>query len=244
MTLFNKARTRILVGGAILMLLALSSCGGDSASAKPSSTNPQTTPSTEPIVEVDAMKAFREVLLRNSNYRDAESGEMLSIDQWFELGETVECEAQNYTVFDLDDDGTSEIILNMDVHKVKDYGTLILRYEEGTVVGYNLWARGFGDLKSDGTFVYSGGAFNHGVGKIDFSAFDPEIRHSIMEKVCYCESGGYEGENLKVSYYNDGAEITPDDFDLALKAQDEKEDVTWFDYTDDNVKALAEVDTV
>ena len=91
MTLFNKARTRILVGGAILMLLALSACGGDSASAKPSSANPQTTPSTEPIVEVDAMKAFREVLLRNSNYRDAESGEMLSIDQWFELGETVEC---------------------------------------------------------------------------------------------------------------------------------------------------------
>lgn len=108
------------------MLLTLSACGGDSASAKPSSTNPQTTPSTEPIVEVDAMKAFREVLLRNSNYRDAECGEMLSIDQWFELGETVECEAQNYTVFDLDDDGTSEIILNMDVRKVKDYGMLCI----------------------------------------------------------------------------------------------------------------------
>lgn len=182
MTLFSKARTRILVGGALLVFLTLSACGG-SASAEPS-TNPQDSPSTEPSVEVDAMKAFCEVLLRNSNYRDAESGEMLSIDQWFELGETVECEAQNYAVFDLDDDGTSEIILNMDVRKVKDYGTLILRYEEDTVVGYNLWARGFGDLKSDGTFVYSGGAFDHGVGKIDFSAFDPEVRHSIMEKVC------------------------------------------------------------
>lgn len=123
MTLFSKARTRILVGGALLVFLTLSACGG-SASAEPS-TNPQDSPSTEPIVEVDAMKAFREVLLRNSNYRDAECGEMLSIDQWFELGETVECEAQNYTVFDLDDDGTSEIILNMDVRKVKDYGNTV-----------------------------------------------------------------------------------------------------------------------
>ena len=124
--------------------------------------------------------------------------------------------------------------------KYPNFGSLILHYEDGQVVGYYLWSRAFGDLKTDNTFYTSSGAFDHGYSRIDFSAFDDTAdapNNTIIHPVCYCSSSAGYDENgeLIEKYYNDGIEITAEEFEQEQERQFAKEDVQWIEFTSDNI---------
>lgn len=197
----------------------------------------------------DAMATFRAMLLGYANYRlqgyydyndrfcyhDAESDLFLTIDQWYENMHILPAEVTSFALFDLDGDGLSEVILNMDVLKIKDFGSLILRYEDGAVKGYNFWPRAFGDLKVDGTFWFSNGAFDHGFAKMDFS----DSSHYWTKDVCYSKSTDYDEDgNFQICYYYDGNRITEEAFQQYIQTYDDTEDVTYMDFTRANIKAL------
>lgn len=195
----------------------------------------------------DAMAAFREVLLARDTYRiqgyyngssyycDVESGLFLTLDQWFEYNSVHSAEATSFALFDLDGDGLLEVILNMDVLRVKDAASLILRYEDGVVRGYHFAPRAFGDLKVDGTFWFSNGAFDHGFAKMDFS----DSSHYWTKDVCYSKSTDYDEDgNFQICYYYDGNRITEEAFQQYIQTYDDTEDVTYMDFTRANIKAL------
>lgn len=70
-----------------------------------------------------------------------------------------------YTFVDLDKDGQNELIIS----ELPDADTyLILHQFKDKIYGYSLCVRWFGSLKSDGTFLSSGGAFTHNYNTINF----------------------------------------------------------------------------
>lgn len=184
----------------------------------------------------DVMAAYRKVLLYDADYYGAESGTLLNINQWCELENVMSAEPKHFSILDLDGDGVPEIVLSMVVENVENYGSLILHYENGTVIGYNLWARAFQGLQADGTFSFSSSAFEYGLGCIDFSAFDQNVGNSIVKRICYCELDEDQSENLQTSYYNNGGLITSEEFDNVLQMQNEKETVTWIDFSEENIE--------
>lgn len=200
----------------------------------------ETTPQVNNEIIDMAMAAYRDVLLGKSNYFDAPTAENLNINQLYYIDSIFPATPTQFVLQHLDDDGLPEVIVQMDMNGIENFGSLILHYEDGQVVGYCLWRRAFGDLKTDNTFYTSSGAFDHGYSRIDFSAFDDTAdapNNTIIHPVCYCTSNAGYDENgeLIEKYYNDGVEITAEEFEREQERQFAKENVQWMEFTSDNV---------
>lgn len=74
-----------------------------------------------------------------------------------------------YTTVDLDQDNVPEIVLGITENEQFDYGFLVLRYENGSVVGYDFTYRQMINLKEEGTFGYSGGVADTGYARLIFT---------------------------------------------------------------------------
>lgn len=83
--------------------------------------------------------------------------------------DSVTVEPTKFTFLDLDGDGENEIVLWLQINGISDYGFEILHAQEGAVYGYTLPYRAFMDLKTDGTFSFSSGAADSGIGKLRFA---------------------------------------------------------------------------
>ena len=74
-----------------------------------------------------------------------------------------------YAVIDLDQDDAPEIVLGITENDQSDCGFLVLRYENGGVVGYDFTYRQMIDLKKDGTFGYLYGVADTGYARLNFT---------------------------------------------------------------------------
>ena len=107
----------------------------------------------------------------------------------------------------------------------------ILKYIDGEVYGYTLWYRAFVGLKTDGSFTYSGGASDSGVGTLVLQ----KDGYTVDSKT-YSESR-VEDNKVTVDYFVDGKATTETEFNDAFQKQLEKEDVSWLDLNAENVNS-------
>lgn len=147
--------------------------------------------------------------------------------------ESVTVKATQFALVDLDSDGEKEVVLLIQINGVSDYGFEILKVQAGTVYGYTLPYRSFMSLKTDGTFTFSGGAADSGVGKIIFWEGGYDI-----DKLCYSVSQYNSANALEVKFYADGAECSEEEYHSILAEQEEKPDATWYELTLDNINAV------
>ncbi|MBE6541134.1 MAG: hypothetical protein E7672_01660 [Ruminococcaceae bacterium] len=137
-----------------------------------------------------------------------------------------DCELKKYTIIDMNDDGTPEMVLWHNFGAYDPIGHLVLHIENGTVYSYGFSYRGLQDLKTDGSFHWSGGAGHHGTSKLDFSGDTCTETY-----LAYCENitdpqtpHCYIGENS----------VSREEFEGFYKIQDQKEDVVWIEWVEDN----------
>ena len=132
-----------------------------------------------------------------------------------------------FAVIDLDRDGVNELVVwpgidgDDSVEQVSVVGYLILRRQGDEVLGYQPGFRTFAYLKEDGTFHWSGSAFNWGYGVMRFTEDGFEV-----DDVTWCEVRDPE-ENR---YFVDRLRAEEEEFFAAVQAQDDKPDVQWYLY--------------
>ncbi len=144
--------------------------------------------------------------------------------------DSVTVSAEKFAVIDLDDDGEEEIVLWLQINKISDYGFEVLHVQDGEIYGYTLSYREFMNLKTDGTFMFSGGAADSGIGKMVFSG----VEYSINKQVY--SSSEYDAENeLTVQYFANEGSCSADEFDEAMDSQEQKADVKWYDLSEENI---------
>lgn len=114
----------------------------------------ETTPQVNNEIIDMAMAAYRDVLLGKSNYFDAPTAENLNINQLYDIDSIFPATPTQFVLQDLDNDGLPEVIVQIDMNNIENFGSLILHYEDGQVVGYYLWSRAFGDLKQTILFIH------------------------------------------------------------------------------------------
>lgn len=134
-----------------------------------------------------------------------------------------ELSVTKYSVIDLDGDGSSETVLWLERGANAYYGFLILHESGDTVYAYELTYRAFYELKEDGTFSFSAGVSDHGIGKIAFANDIYEIK-----SVAYCESE-YGGQN--VSYYIGNDAVSKESFEAFVIKHDQKQNAEWRELT-------------
>ena len=179
---------------------------------------------------------YRSILLGKSDFICTDLGnKSLNIS---EIGQVItddESDAVNavkFAVLDLDADGEDEIILWLQ-NGTYDCGFEILHAQSGEVYGYTLWYRAFMELKADGTFEFSGGAADSGIGKLNFS----ETGYSV-DGQAYSQSSYDANNELAVQYFIDHEPCSENEFYDRINAQEQKADAEWFDLSEDNVNAV------
>lgn len=194
---------------------------GDASTNKPSSQG--ATPSKSA-----ALSAYRAVLERKASFIDANDNQAKDIRQIPDFTTDVPMEITQFSVIDLDGDGIPEVIL-WEIVGGYDFGAMVLHYQSESVYGYELGLRGFKDVKTDGTFSYSSGAQDNGFGVLKFSG-----NTCSLDEITYCETGG----SSSTSYFVNHKPATADAYNAAVNKQNKKRDVTRYDMTDSNIKAM------
>ena len=155
-------------------------------------------------------------VLRGGTYRAAATGEDLLINQWTEGGTVFPARPRRYTLVDLDGDGHAEVVVQMDVVSTD---RLVLRWEDGAVVGYNFCLREMNQIWADGTFSFASSAFEFGVGRLSFGLVDRDSYNLVCE-VLRCEED---------ACYHEGEPVTQEEFDALMAAHDAQPLALWYE---------------
>ncbi|MCM1262899.1 MAG: hypothetical protein NC313_09270 [Butyrivibrio sp.] len=179
---------------------------------------------------------YKAVLLNNGDFISTDMQNkkinLTNIKEMVTDDESITVTATKFAVMDLDNDGQNEIILWIQINGISDYGFEILRYQEGAVYGYTLQYREFMDLKTDGTFIFSGGAADLGIGKLSFSG-----NGYVIDRLYYSESQYNSNNELEVRYIANGTLYSEEEFNNDMSHQGEKSNVKWYDLTLGNVES-------
>lgn len=102
--------------------------------------------------------------------------------------------------------------------------------------GYTLQYREFMNLKTDGTFTFSNGAADYGIGKMTFSSTEYSISNLV-----YSQSEYDSNNNLTVQYFVNNEPCSEDEFNDAINSQEQKTDVNWYDLSDENISVAFDI---
>ena len=125
-----------------------------------------------------------------------------------------------YAVIDLDQDDAPEIVLGITENEQSDCGFLVLRCENGGVVGYDFTYRQMIDLKKDGTFGYLYGVADTGYARLNFTDNSWEYI-----KICNVTETADT-----VMFFCNGQEVSKEAYWEAVAEQDSKEEAEWLEY--------------
>ena len=159
------------------------------------------------------------ILRGEDAFHDTATKQRAYLTDWLK---TNEMSVSKYSVIDLNGDGVPELVLWLNRGTNEHVGFLVLYDINNTVYAHLLYYREFSDLKEDGTFDFSSGVSNHGIGRIDFEGDTYTIR-----KLAYCESV----DNQNVSYFLENKSVTKQAFDAYENAQNSKTDAVWVEHT-------------
>ena len=117
-----------------------------------------------------------------------------------------------YTFVDFDKDGMDEMIINISV----DLGFyLVLHYEAEKVYGYEFVIRSLQSLKSDGSFIRSGGAMSTYYSCMTFDKQNVKIINTAIK----------DDNNQIYELY--GKQSSVEELDKYIANWNQKENVTW-----------------
>ncbi len=152
--------------------------------------------------------------VKNMGQEETEEGNQLSFPR--------------FAVLDADGDGRGEVVIQECIGDGQ-YGSLILDAQDGKVYGYELWLRAYMRLKTDGSFSFSSGAQDNGVGTLTLDK--GQLTYNTLGESRTQEDGS-------VAYSVDGQPSDDDGFQTVWNAYDQKEDVRWYDWTAENLDAV------
>ena len=135
-----------------------------------------------------------------------------------QLADTVKI--TKYAIIDLDQDNVPEIVLGITENEQSDFGFLVLRYENDSVVGYDFTYRQMIDLKKDGTFGYLGGVADTGYARLNFTGNSWEYI-----KICNVTETADT-----VMFFCNGQAVSEEAYWETVAEQDSKEEVEWLTY--------------
>lgn len=218
------------------------SVAASSAPALPSQIPAESTPAIEsapaqlePSTE-NSENGFQSVLQGNTPFFSSDIAQNLNINELnraVSSDNSITTKAIKFAVVDLDNDGTSEVVLWLQVNENDAFGFEILRQQGNQFYGYTLAYRAFMDLKQDGTFSFSSGAADSGFGSIAFS----DHAYTISE-ITYSQSAYNASNELIISYFVRGQSASESEYLSAIQQQSEKQNVSWYDFTSENIRSI------
>lgn len=156
------------------------------------------------------------------------SGGFWTID---ELGQCLAIDGavvpNDFAVLNLDEDALDEVVVRAAVNG-DELGFLVLDVQTEQIYGYVFYLRALNELKQDGTFIFSSGAIDNGIGCLTFSG--PVAQ---TQELARSQDNGH-GEPV---YAVNGSPASQQAYEEALRIQEAKPDADWHALTKENIDA-------
>lgn len=128
---------------------------------------------SEPLSSTPAQiqSAFTRVLAENGQFYDRSAQRETTISDYCQHTSVFiesPVEIVQAAALDMNGDGIKEVILNIAVNSNVDHAVWVLHYQNGEVQGQLYYHRQLGNIKTDGTFHWSGSSSNHGAARLVF----------------------------------------------------------------------------
>lgn len=177
------------------------------------------------------VEQYREVLQNQAEFFSTDHERMMELNDFLsnkELYGTV-FKATRFAVLDMDSDNIPEIVLELFVENEPAFYEVLHNMNE-SVYGYLIVYRGLEELKEDGTFLFSNGAADTGIGKLNFSlgALETEILGE--------SKSNQSNTSIDISYQIDHKEVTKESFDSLMTEQSRKKEVIWYEFSQKNIE--------
>lgn len=196
-----------------------------SAPVSSSESSKAPTPADHPVLE-----AYKAVIKNKSELFSTDSKKKLYLHDFLTNQEIygTEFTVTHFAVLDMDSDKKPEVVLELSVKNEPQFYE-ILHEMDGTVCGYLIVYRGLEELKADGTFQYSSGAADTGIGNLKFgsTSFQTDTAGSSES-----------GPNGTISYFINKKPVTKEAFDSLLKDQSEKKAAVWYEFTPEKIETV------
>ncbi len=204
---------------------------GVEASPSPAASNPSDTPASPSSANNPVLAAYNAVLQNKAEFFSTDNKKSLILNDFLankEVYETV-FDVTRFTVLDMDGDKVPEVALELSVGGNPQFYE-VLHYMNDTVYGYLIVYRGLTGLKADGTFLFSDGAADSGVGKLKFdsSAY-------TTDKLGYSQSS-QDGTGLTIAYFINNQSAAKEAFDSFINEQSGKRDGDWYEFSQTNIE--------
>lgn len=169
---------------------------------------------------------YVDVLQGNRQFCDATSGRYLYFSELKEVitPDDLPLNVQKVCLIDLTQSGRNDLVLQFSFAENQTAGFVVLHCQDDIVYSYTLSHRSMSELKGDGTFIFSGGASNWGIGKLILSKDGFSV-----DEISYCSDS---------SYFVDKVSATREEFENEIVLQNAKESAEWLNFTNDNVALL------
>lgn len=191
-------------------------------SSNSTSSKSENTKSQEQSDNNSILEAYKAVLQNKAEFFSTDSKKKLYLNDFLNNNGVYEVtlKVTHFTELDMDGDKVPEVVLELSTGDYPEFYE-ILHYMDGTVYGYLIVYRGLEQLKTDGTFLYSGGAADNGCGKLIFN-----LNTYKIDTLGYSKSSQGDGK-LIISYFIKDKPVTKESFDSFMNEQGGKKDVVW-----------------
>jgi beta-lactamase regulating signal transducer with metallopeptidase domain/uncharacterized protein YecT (DUF1311 family) len=176
------------------------------------------------------LEAYKAVLQDQAEFFSTDNKKSYYLNDFLTSKELYEVDFKvtRFTVLDMDGDNVPEVVLELSVGDEPQFFE-VLHNTDGKINGYFFTYRGLIGLKADGTFSFSSGAADNGLGKL---RFEPDtIKTDILG---YSESS-QSGADLTISYFINNESVSKESFDSLMDEQSGKKDAAWFEFSEENI---------
>ena len=202
----------------------------------------QTAESSRNENSVKAKEAYKAILQSDLTFYSPENKKNYKLNEFSlrtvfdgDVEKDFPVKVERFTFINLIDDDTPTLVLEL--FDGLDGAFEVLRYQEGTVYGFNFGYRALMNITHDGTSFGSSGASDGSFNRL-------MIEKDICREVTLGKS--QSNPDGSISYYIDDKKVTRaayDEFTSGMWKSMEKKDVVWNDFTDANIASVPNQDS-
>ena len=180
----------------------------------------------------EVMKAYKQLLQNNGAFYDIDDQKMYTLKEWQNSNRPLKS-LSNFTVVDMDGDGTPEVVLKISLESnfLPENGVLVLHSEAEKVYGFTIPYAYY--LAKDGT--YNGSLED---GNVTYCKVSSIEKDKYTVKTLACVETDPINEDVKPLYYINESEVTEDRhhaFVQGLLEKMQKNRVFWHEFNDENI---------